>query len=553
VRPSIENEDRNSLSFPALGEQVDIEQMPSPSQSYREGTLSVFIWGTMDPDPREAIRRSLGTSLSDLASSIHGATSGVYFLLLSDSLSRDCTFFVDQFSCKKVFYYTRDATVFFTTNIYRFVDRGITQPDVDVATVATFLMYDYVPTSHTFLKDVRSLSPYTTYCLHDGVISGSTAWPFRESSKPVAYDRAVRDTFDSLEGAFLSGSTGVESLVVPLSGGRDSRLLLGFALKHRRHSVSTLTFGQPGTLDFEIGTGLAHELAVENRAYAIDTGFYSDHVVPSTPLVNGLINHFLAPSGFLSRRFTSAQSQAVLSGYIGDLVLGPRTGSIPVLCGQAIRYPAPKQLALDAVLKLLPNARLPLLERLDDLQATLDACCQGDAIPVDDWYYRVRVPAFTAVCLFSELDEGFSFLAPFVNLDFLRLVFSLPHEVRSAPGFYRDLVGVDDYISRLFRFPLKNANGAGYFSARWRNLASTARYAAEAYSHGVRPKQNYANYPRMYPERSLWDKTAESPSLNDLLGLDLDVPIWKKLSYSQKALLLALRLHLDCAGSRYTE
>lgn len=466
--------------FMPPGDEIDIDHMPPPTAFFREGGVVALVWGTMDPDPRDRVRdRGLG-SLVDLARAIQVNTGGVYFCLLRDEKSHDYAFFVDLFSCKKVFYCQLGDRIRLSTSLGRLARASPVRPEVDLATVATFLMYDYVPTNHTLLQGIRSVRPFTVYRLSDGTMDESGGWPFRETPSNVTYPEAVRGTLERLEAAFLSASMMCDSLIVPLSGGRDSRLLLGLALKHGRHTISSLTFGQPGTLDYEIGVGLAGKLGLDHQTYAIGDDFYETHIVPSTPVYNGLINHVLAPCNFLTGRFAASPRRAVLSGYMGDVFRGWGVRTIPVLECQGVQYPTPKQLPLETVLEMLPDARGPLLQRLAQLQAGFDDCSDDAGIPWYQWYFRIRATKFTAVGVFSEGDD-FLFLAPFLDTELLKWMFSLANGVKRSERFYRDLVATDSEIAPLFAYPLKHLKGADYFSGRWANARSTARLAWKAH------------------------------------------------------------------------
>jgi len=57
--------------------------------------------------------------------------------------------------------------------------------------------------------------------------------------------------------------------IVPLSGGVDSRTILGFLLNNvDKSKIVTITFGTPGAMDFEIGQKVAEKVGVKN--YPID-------------------------------------------------------------------------------------------------------------------------------------------------------------------------------------------------------------------------------------------------------------------------------------------
>jgi len=61
--------------------------------------------------------------------------------------------------------------------------------------------------------------------------------------------------------------------VVPLSGGIDSRTILGFLLNNvDKSNIVTITFGTPGAMDFEIGQKLAKEVGVKNLPIDLTPG-----------------------------------------------------------------------------------------------------------------------------------------------------------------------------------------------------------------------------------------------------------------------------------------
>ena len=54
--------------------------------------------------------------------------------------------------------------------------------------------------------------------------------------------------------------------IVPLSGGYDSRIILAMLLKlGLKDQIKTVTFGTPGTFDYEIGSNIAKQLDIEHH------------------------------------------------------------------------------------------------------------------------------------------------------------------------------------------------------------------------------------------------------------------------------------------------
>lgn len=122
-------------------------------------------------------------------------------------------------------------------------------------------------------------------------IDGDLLW-FGYRVEPGALTTPVRRVFDHLEGtATEARRPAVEDLrrahrdavsaclarakpphVVPISGGRDSRLLLAELVRQIGPSdIRTYTFGLPRTLDFEIGREVARTLGVTHEAIDLST------------------------------------------------------------------------------------------------------------------------------------------------------------------------------------------------------------------------------------------------------------------------------------------
>jgi len=141
------------------------------------------------------------------------------------------------------------------------------------------------------------------------------------------YDKATREDLISL---------GVEKLretfsrlwqegrqhVVPLSGGLDSRLILGAILEHvSAEQLQTYTYGIPGAYDFEISNSIARKLGTQHLPVSLAAEMYSLDAEISAAKRTGcqavLFHH--PPLERLDQQFPGA---LFWSGYVGDAVAG---------------------------------------------------------------------------------------------------------------------------------------------------------------------------------------------------------------------------------------
>src|SRR5690606_23721362 len=115
----------------------------------------------------------------------------------------------------------------------------------------------------------------------------------------ISYNEGVRLTSQLMEEGFCALTRHHDHLLVPLSGGRDSRYLLALALKHfSKDQIHTFTFGRKGSFDYEIGTRLSAKLGLDCCTISFEEKDYYEKVGrPSMYFKNGLINHLVHMPG----------------------------------------------------------------------------------------------------------------------------------------------------------------------------------------------------------------------------------------------------------------
>ena len=158
---------------------------------------------------------------------------------------------------------------------------------------------------------------------------------YREERIPIDYSRVDKQryegaSFDELVriGVQLLNATFEKLLihrrqnVVPLSGGLDSRLVLGALREHvDPKDIHTFTFGVPGSYDYEIGNAVAKELGTRHVAMPLNTESYSvDDEIEAARRTDyqGILFHH-PPLWKLDRLYAGG---LYWSGYVGDAVAG---------------------------------------------------------------------------------------------------------------------------------------------------------------------------------------------------------------------------------------
>ncbi len=253
---------------------------------------------------------------------------------------------------------------------------------------------------------------------------------------------ALRRTFDQLYDAD-------EDLVVPLSGGLDSRLILASLLERRpAHRIHTYTYGVPHAYDFEIGCSVAKHAGTSHTPISTDKLTYQreellDRVVATRRQVALL---HTPPIRHLQRLFAGCR---VWSGFVGDAVAGSHLHGMP----SASREEAKRRYLRNRCLVRSVN-----LHRCDD-DAFLPHIAAG-TVPENTLTYDEQVLFEEAVPKFTEslaLFDGFDYVTPFVNSPWADFMFSAPNRVRQGQRLLRDIATTAFPV--LFSLPTKTTLG----------------------------------------------------------------------------------------------
>ena len=180
------------------------------------------------------------------------------------------------------------------------------------------------------------------------------------------YDpNGVGVVFDKILDRIFSENTFDECLI-PLSGGWDSRLLLGGALERlESHKIKAVTFGSSGQTDFEIGRKVAREfgvahLPVDLSIVPMDWDALVRHArnVPWVYFPDAFYNHY----SYSELIANSQPNSIMLSGFMG----GPVTGSHQ-----------PKNTEFSAVEMFLNKQRRSRSVKLERPNFSLESLFQG--------------------------------------------------------------------------------------------------------------------------------------------------------------------------------
>lgn len=287
-----------------------------------DGTICAWI-GT--PTNRSDTKIELGRL-------IHQIVNGVYERLwilesrfaacIYDLDSRTTWIISDRFGHCPVYYAILNGSLVFSTKLFSLARCGALPPRLERSAVRALFAFEYVTGDKTIIEGIKLLAPATVLRFR------------RNSCNFTSYQRAIRhvsvahrsrrDAADELYGClYRSVGTVIRHhprVLIPLSGGMDSRALLHCALEHAA-DIRTATFGVSGCRDVVYArqvaarAGIPHDVAETNGLFLREWLDYAVYVSGGMMSVNHI--HIMALAHVLE-----SEERVVLDGLSGDMLLG---------------------------------------------------------------------------------------------------------------------------------------------------------------------------------------------------------------------------------------
>jgi hypothetical protein len=193
-----------------------------------------------------------------------------------------------------------------------------------------------------------------------------------EFSNPAYNANEAAELLDKVYDEIFSVFSGFKYCVIPISGGWDSRILLGAALERLdRGQIKTYTYGVPGQLDYSIGKQIAKRFSVKHYAINLseirlnwDELLKSVVISPWTFVPDAFINH-------LSLSYVAQAGDIVLSGFMGGSISGVHSISAETL--KDVKDEFLKKQRRQRVIRLLPDGY--------DIGSVLPECKEYAGIP----------------------------------------------------------------------------------------------------------------------------------------------------------------------------
>jgi hypothetical protein len=318
---------------------------------------------------------------------------------------------------------------------------------LDLAAVGQLLQVGYPLADRTLYPAVKLLPPASFATWHGGQFLIRRLW---EPPPPASQELPLDEAASALEAAVTRAVERALDprlrIVLPISGGLDSRLLLGIARK--RTPLTTLSFGHGHSRDVTFGSRLARASGTTHRSVPLPPDYMAILGPRAVYLTEGLAP--LESSHMLCLNPALASTPSLLvSGFLGGVASGAHLGWVapgeeaqdPAVAARALFERRYREGFSDDELRQL--VRRPLLREMEG--AAFDAFYaayrrgEGAIGRAERANFELRQRRFVVyqVSLFGAVALV---RAPFADREVLETVFGLPLAARRDQRAYRHLL-----------------------------------------------------------------------------------------------------------------
>jgi asparagine synthase (glutamine-hydrolysing) len=246
----------------------------------------------------------------------------------------------DAIGERSLFYAPFRSQMVFASTIKAILETKLVARKLNLAAVATYLTYAYVPGRETLVEGIYKLLPGEIVRFRDGQITSSTLWtlPAETQAEPYPDEETLRrELRRRLEQAVACRLPEGEPAGAFLSGGLDSSLVVALARRLHTDRVVTysISFGKGYANELPFSSLVSEHCGTEHCVVELPPETVLRHLDESIALLSDPIGDPLTVPNALLFREAASEVAVVLNGEGGDPCFGgPK--NLPMLLAELL-------------------------------------------------------------------------------------------------------------------------------------------------------------------------------------------------------------------------
>lgn len=178
---------------------------------------------------------------------------GVFLILIWERSKNEVIIANDRYGLYPLYYAHYNNKFIFAPEVKALLNLPDSRRELDLIALAEYMRFQYLLGDKTFFKGIKLLpnAVVVKYNIETDKLSINPYWDFTDFPtlpKNITFDDAVEEAYHLLKAAIDKLTIGNLQLGVYLSGGLDSRVILGLMGRHLQ-PITTITYGLSGCRD----------------------------------------------------------------------------------------------------------------------------------------------------------------------------------------------------------------------------------------------------------------------------------------------------------------
>lgn len=312
------------ITHTSLLGKLDIKKSIEATKSIiSKDRVNIITCGEIYNEDIEDINKSILTLYEEGKLNLLKEFNGSFAAAIYDNFKEKLTLVNDRYGLIKLFYSRKNECFCFAPKIgplLRIVGNKTLRKDA----IIDFFQFGYLLGDKTFFEQIYQLPPASILEITGSDMDLTKYWDYEYDEEYGSRSQEVLiDELGTLwQRAVERRIKKDEQIIIPISGGLDSRAILAAALKcTSKDNIITCTFGEEGSFDFEIGKMVAKKAGVKN----IPLGIEKEHFENQYNLYFGDTEGMCDATPIFPPNKYSKLSQfgnKIISGYLGDALMG---------------------------------------------------------------------------------------------------------------------------------------------------------------------------------------------------------------------------------------
>ena len=249
-------------------------------------------------------------------------TDGYFVVTIYDKAAKKILLISDRLGTRFVYWYHKNGIFSFSGEIRALLTLKEINKTIDKTSVGCFLAIGYLLGENTFFKSIKLIRPATImeYDLVNDKLIQHYYWTFRDVKKQdISYEDAVDKLHELVEKSVMKRVENIEpdEMILPLSGGLDSRLIFAILNNHNKVPAFIYTNGDKDCTDVKYAKHLCKKYHFKHHRNAPQT--QNDYIESGKD--GSLVCEGMVP--FIEyNTYKLFPKHYLISGFVGDVIFG---------------------------------------------------------------------------------------------------------------------------------------------------------------------------------------------------------------------------------------